>query len=134
LFCALAALALLGSSCGGNGLHPVSGKVLYRGDPAAGAVVYFQRTSANPMNEHTIMGLVGKDGTFTLVCGHLGTGAPAGEYDVLIEWPHVSKQPKGLARKGHDRLNGRYADPKRPRLHAVVKAEANNLPPFELKD
>ena len=86
------------------------------------------------MNEHAIMGIVQKDGSFSLVCGPLGQGAPPGEYDVLIEWRRESHQAKGLAKKGSDRLKGRYADPRRPLLHAAIKAETNNLPPFELTD
>jgi hypothetical protein len=136
LVCYMAALtALACGSCGNpNNLHPVSGTVLYKGKPAVGAVVFFQRRAGDLMNEHTIMGIVQKDGSFTLVCGPYGKGVPAGEYDVLIQWKQDVKHPKGLARNGQDRLNGRYADLKRPRLHAVVKAEVNHLPPLELTD
>jgi len=87
-------LALICSSCGGNRLYPVSGKVLYQGAPAAGAVIFFRRAGAgaSAMNEPTIMGLVREDGSFTLVCGSLGEGAPSGQYDVLIEWRQPVKQ------------------------------------------
>jgi hypothetical protein len=130
----VALTALACGSCGNpNNLHRVSGTVLYLGKPASGATVFFQRRDGDPMNEHTIMGIVQEDGSFTLVCGPHGKGAPAGEYDVLIRWKHDVKQPRGLARTGQDRLKGRYADPKRPRLHAVVKAERTNLA-FELTD
>ena len=38
------AAAIVAGGCGSPaGLVPVSGKVLYRGEPAAGAVVYFHR-------------------------------------------------------------------------------------------
>lgn len=110
----------------GNRLYPVSGTVTYKGAPAAGAVVEFRRPGSDPLTEQAIMGLVGQDGTFTIACGQLGTGAPPGEYDVLIKWPDV---PSGR----RDRNKERYADPKHPRLHAVVKAEANTLAPFELE-
>lgn len=129
----IAAAALACASCGeSNNLHPVSGTVVYQGKPAAGATVFFHRRAADPMNEHTIMGIVREDGSFALVCGPHGKGAPAGEYAVLIQWKNEHNQPKSLARKGRDRLKGRYADPKHPRLHAVVKAENNHLPPFIL--
>jgi hypothetical protein len=133
LFYAPAALALACTSCG-NGLYPVSGKATYKGEPAAGATVFLQRQGADPRNEPMIMGIVQENGSFTLVCGSLGEGAPPGEYAVLIEWKRSSNHAKGLAQKVPDRLKGRYADPKHPRLHAVVKAETNNLPPFELTD
>ena len=38
------ACGLVAAGCGNSaGLVPVSGKVLYKGEPATGAVVYFQR-------------------------------------------------------------------------------------------
>src|ERR1700686_1623157 len=135
IFCVSAVLALSCASCGNKGnLYPVSGKVTYKGAPAAGATVFFYRQGVDPMNEHMVMGIVQADGAFELVCGSLGKGAPPGEYDVVIEWKQVSGQSKGRPQHGPDKLKGRYADPKRPRLHAVVKAEANQLAPFELTD
>jgi hypothetical protein len=130
---ATAVVALTCTSCG-NGLYPVSGKVTYKGESTAGATVFLQRRGGDPLNEHMIMGIVQEDGSFTLVCGSLGKGAPAGEYDVLIEWKRGSHQGKGRPRKLPDRLQGRYADPKRPLLHATIRAERNILPPFELTD
>jgi hypothetical protein len=137
---AVAALALACGACGGNGLYPVSGKVTFKGAPAAGAAVFFRRQGGDPMNEHLIMGLVQEDGSFDLVCGPLGKGAPPGAYDVLVEWRpppqqarHRARPGPGVRGKGADRLKGRYADPKRPRLHAVVKREANEVT-FALTD
>jgi hypothetical protein len=131
----LASMTLAAASCGSaSRLYPVSGKVTYKGQPAAGAVVLLLRKSVNPLNEHTIMGIVERDGTFELVCGSLGKGAPSGEYDVLIRWREAVPAAKNQRQKPPDRLKGRYADPKRPLLHAVVKAEHTQLPTFELKD
>jgi hypothetical protein len=132
---ATAVIGLACTSCGNsNNLYPVSGTVTFKGQPAGGAAVFFHRQGSDPMNEHAIMGIVGDDGYFTLVCGPLGEGVPPGDYDVLIQWRQDLNQAKGLARKARDRLKGRYADSKRPRFHAVVKAETNHLPPFELTD
>jgi hypothetical protein len=128
-----AVLAFACVSCS-NGLYPVSGKVIYKGQPAAGATVFFHRQKGDPLNEHMIMGIVQEDGSFTLVCGPHGKGAPAGEYDVLIEWKQGPNRGKGRVRTMPDKLNSRYADPRRPLLHATLKAEANHLPPFELTD
>jgi hypothetical protein len=132
VFCAAVALAC--ASCGNpHGFAPVSGKVMYRGAPAVGAAVFFHRRGADPLGEQTIMGIVQPDGSFTLDCGALGKGAPPGEYEVLVHWRHPHPA-KGKATKGTDRLKGRYADPARPLLHAIVKAGPNSLPPFELTD
>jgi hypothetical protein len=131
----VAGIALAGASCGNsNNLYPVSGTITYKGKPAAGAAVFFHRRGGDLMNDHAIMGIVQEDASFTVVCGSLGKGAPPGEYDVLIAWKQEQNQAKGLAHKGRDRLKGRYADPKRPRLHAVVHPQSNHLSPFELTE
>jgi len=135
VFCLWAALALACASCGNkNNIYPVSGKVTYKGSPASGATVFFHRQGGDAMNDHLIMGIVQEDGSFELVCGSLGKGAPPGEYDVLIEWKRVSGQSKGRPQRGADKLTGRYADPKHPRFHAVVNAERNDLGSFELTE
>jgi hypothetical protein len=130
-----AVLALACGSCANkNNIYPVSGKVTHMGSPASGATVFFHRQGGDTMNDHMIMGIVQEDGSFELVCGSLGKGAPPGEYDVLIEWKRVTGQSKGRPQHGPDKLKGRYADPKRPLLHATVEAKATALPPFELPE
>jgi hypothetical protein len=130
-----AVLSLSFVSCGNNdNLYPVAGSVIYRGEPARGAVVHFYRQGADQLNEHVIMGIVQEDGSFELVCGSLGKGAPPGDYDVLIEWKQVTGQSKGRPRHGPDKLKGRYANPQKPLLHATVEKKATELPSFELSD
>jgi hypothetical protein len=130
-----AMLALACAACGNkNNLYPVSGKVTYNGSPASGAAIFFYRQGGDPMNEHLIMGIVQENGSFELVCGSLGKGAPPGEYDVVIEWKQVSGQGKGRLQHGPDKLKGRYADPKQPRFHVTIKAKRNELAPFELTE
>jgi hypothetical protein len=130
----LAAVPLLACvSCANQGLYPVSGSVTYEGAPAVGAAVFFYRHGGDPMNDHMLMGIVQDDGSFEIVCGSLGKGAPVGDYDVVIEWKQPSNQGKGVANHATDKLRGRYADPKRPLLHAKVEAKTNLLPRFELR-
>jgi hypothetical protein len=131
--CVVGLLAMACTSCG-NGLYPVSGKVLFKGQPAAGAAVFFSRQGGDPMKEPLIMGIVQDDGTFSLVSGAQGQGALPGEYDVLIEWKRHRHRARGVPQQSPDRLKGRYADPKRPALHATIKAQTNQLAPFELTD
>jgi hypothetical protein len=130
--CVLAAALALGcASCGKTDLYPVAGKVTYHGVPAAGATVSFIRQGDETQSDHVILGAVQEDGSFELVCGALGKGAPAGTYDVLVVW-----RPTGCCchKGGSDKLKGRYADPRRPLLHATVDAKTTILPPFELMD
>jgi hypothetical protein len=134
LFCTITAtLALACSSCGNSPkLYPVTGKVRVKGAPALGATVFLQRQGVDPLNEQTIMGVVREDGSFSLVCGPYGEGAPPGEYHVFIEWRHRAERAKGLT--STDRLKGHYADRKHPLLHAVVNSGPTDLPPFDLTD
>jgi hypothetical protein len=135
VFCLTALLALACASCGNrNNIYPVLGEVKYKGSPASGATVFFHRQVADPVNENLIMGIVQADGSFELVCGALGKGAPPGDYAVVIEWKEVSGQGNGRPQRGPDKLKGRYADPRNPLLHATVEATTNHLPPFELTD
>ncbi len=140
------ALPLFG--CGNSaGLAPVSGKVLYKGEPAAGAVVYFQRTDSHPAAHELVpFGVVQKDGGFSLASEGLGDGAPPGSYNVLIEWRDGTesgfvpvKGKTNLVKRtrihaGADRLGGRYFNVSKPLLQAEVKPGSNPLLAFELKD
>jgi hypothetical protein len=133
---AVAVCALASSSCGNaNGIYPVSGKVLYRGEPAVGATVTFVRMNVvDRFKELTPQGVVGDDGTFTLA-GPKGEGALPGEYAVLVEWKEGGGKVRGRAPalNAPDRLKKRYLDAKKPLLTARVEARSNNLPPFELQ-
>jgi hypothetical protein len=124
------------AGCGsGNGLYRVSGKVLYKGEPAAGATVSFvPKGRTNPDEATTPFGVVQEDGTFTLA-GPLGEGARAGEYIVLVEWKEGAGKVRGRSPglNAPDRLGGRYLDAKQPLLTAVVEPRSNELPAFEVK-
>lgn len=142
--------AMAAGGCGSPaGLVPVSGKVLYHGQPAAGAVVYFHR-QATPGTESGPIpsGVVEDDGSFTLTTDGIGGGARPGKYSVLVEWREekgdgvVPVKSRGNAtlvkrsrvRAGADRLKGRYLDISKPMLVAEVAPGAGSLPPFELAD
>ena len=132
----LAAFTLACTSCSNSsGLYPVSGKVLFNGEPAVGATVTFIRKgSDDPMKEPVEQGVVGADGTFAL-SGPAGDGAPPGDYVVLVEWKEGAGKQAGRAPalNAPDRLQKRYLDPANPLLTATVEAKANVLSPFELK-
>ena len=145
-----AACTLPVAGCGDSaGLSPVSGKVLYKGEAARGAVVYFQRQGGpDPAHNAVPFGIVGDDGSFSLQSDDLGSGALPGNYAVLIEWrdgsgngvvPVKSQGQTNLVkrsriRSGPDRLKGRYMDISKPLLLVEVKPGSNPLTPFELAD
>jgi hypothetical protein len=142
----LVALGAGQAGCGNPaGLYPVNGTVLHKGEPAAGAVVYFHQES--PSASQTIpFGIVEDDGRFNLVCDSQGNGCPPGKYAVLVEWRdgagdgvvpvkttgRTKLVKRSRVRSGPDRLGGRYFDIARPLLHVEVLPHSNTLPPFEL--
>jgi hypothetical protein len=129
------------------GLYPVHGAVHHKGEPAAGAVVYFHRESPAPSSFESIpYGIVENDGRFNVSCDGLGSGCPPGKYAVLVEWRDgtgdgvVPVKTRGKAnlvkrsrvRSGPDRLKGRYFDISKPLLHVEVLPQSNPLAPFDL--
>jgi hypothetical protein len=157
MFLAAAAWPVIESGCGNPaGYFPVSGKVVYKGEPASGATVYFHPIDGTVNPGKTIpYAIAGQDGGFYLTCDGVGDGCPPGKYAVLVEWrgkpdlqvmepkqaPAKGKGKakdfstnKQVAREGVDRLKGRYFDIAKPLLRAEVLARTNTLPAFELND
>jgi hypothetical protein len=144
------AWALVAGGCGNPaGLVPISGKVLYHGEPAAGAVVFFHRQAEPGAPSGPIpSGVVEDDGSFSLSTDGLGWGARPGSYTVLVVWRDgkgdglttvkttgkTKVVKRSRIRSGPDRLNGRYFDIAKPLLHAEVAAGSPTLSSFELVD
>jgi hypothetical protein len=119
-------------------VYPVSGKVLHRGRPAAGANVIFHATdpSAAASSVPIPRGTVQADGTFELSSYEESDGAPAGTYDVTVIWPPDAADPNAdpeSAGGEADRLRGRYANPNTSGLSATVLEAETQLEPFELQ-
>jgi hypothetical protein len=129
-------VALAGGGCGPKEVevHPVQGKVLYRGKAAAGAVVVFQPSSGSlpPGVPMPPTGTVKADGTFQLRTYHEGDGAPLGDYKVVLHWPGTAAEGEE-ATQIEDRLEGRYSDPQKPLLLFQVKPGSNDVPTIQLK-
>jgi hypothetical protein len=119
-------------------LYPVTGKVLFKGQPAEGAQVVFHPANENATGDSQPSasapdpyGDVKADGTFTLRTEPSGEGAPAGEYNVMISWYTRSDPEDPLSAKS--KLPAKYADPGNPVLKATIKEGNNELAPFDLK-
>jgi hypothetical protein len=77
-------------------------------------------------------GQVEADGTFTLTTYEAGDGAPAGEYQVTVEWWLASGKP-GDDRPPANRLPARYARAETSKLTARIEPGTNRLAAIELK-
>ena len=131
----LASLAALGIGCSPKEkLSPVLGKVLYQGQPLAGALVSFHPDDgkSNPPT-----GYSKADGTFSVVTGEI-EGAKPGTYKVTVMC-QVSVQTKteGMSFGGmgetEDSLKGAYADRDKSQITVTIKDGPNQLEPFDLK-
>jgi hypothetical protein len=108
-------------------VYDVKGKVLLAdGKPLSGGQIYFM-----PKGDLAITpsGVIGPDGTFSLVTGGSGEGAPPGEYRVRIE----SRQFQANGKAGKPRFPDRYNDEDSSGVLITVRAETNQLGPILLK-
>jgi hypothetical protein len=135
----LALLAALGGfACsGGDGLHPVQGKVLHKDRPAQGVLVTFHPAGENPITALRPIGTSGEDGSFTLSTGQK-EGAPAGVYVVTLIWPEAVAPKSRLpiaseAPDTRDRLRGAYANRAKSAFKVEIIQGDNQLKPFHLK-
>jgi hypothetical protein len=131
----IVAASLIASGCSESPvkLYPVTGKVLFKGQPAEGAQVVFQAAN-EPSDEGPkppkAFGTVGADGSYALYTDPYGEGAPPGEYAVLVTWFAASpRKPDETINK----LPAKYSDHEAPLLKATVKEGKNELEPFQLK-
>jgi hypothetical protein len=135
-------LAALAADCGPGRkpVYPVEGQVFYNKDlPAAGALLVFQPVAPDdPANPLRPTATVNDDGSFQTTTYQPNDGAPEGDYTVTIVWLEESSgdtmlgggESTALAR---DRLGGRYADPKAPRLTAHVQKGGPNTFRFDVE-
>jgi hypothetical protein len=128
--------ALVAGGCGSSGrepLYPVHGKVLFRGQPAAGALVVLHPAHGQKPGEVNPLGIVGKDGTFLIGSRMAKDGAAAGDYAVTIVWREQRDPEKYGDDAPPDRLRNRYNDPRHAKWRVRVVPGKNELQPFLLR-
>jgi hypothetical protein len=124
---AAAVLFLIGflSGCG-NDIHPVEGKVVWKGGALAkeleGSHVVFEL----PEKKTSARGIIQADGTFRLSTHKPNDGAPSGEHKVLILEDRKNANAEGTL-LAPALLDPRFADLKTSGLTASVKPGANAI-------
>jgi hypothetical protein len=125
---AAAALALAAclAGCGGSGVYPVEGRVVWKdGTPAkelAGSQVVFDLAE----KQTSARGTIQADGTFRLTTNKPDDGALAGEHQVLVV--EIGRKPLGGADAtalAPGAMDARYSDPSQALLRATVKPGTN---------
>ena len=134
----VAVLVLLGAGCSQKvNLNPVTGKVLYQGEPLAGALVSLHPDASTSANATPPTGYTKPDGTFSVVTGEI-EGALPGKYTVTVmcQIP-VKTKTEGMSFGGEgeteDRLKGAYANRDTSQIKVTIKDGPNQLEPFDLK-
>lgn len=128
----LAVLGLLavigcGAATNNQGLTKVSGIVHVGGSATEGVSFALHPQSGA---EALATGTSAADGTFQISTYEYGDGVAPGEYAVTCEWGTFD--PILRSTQG-DRLGGKYASPKDPRLHWVIAhGEAMDVGTIEL--
>src|SRR5262249_2767250 len=136
----VAALVMLGgSSCqGSKRFYPVRGQVFANGKPAEGVTIIFHPLDESDPQRIQPSAVVQADGSFVLrsylvAQRALKEGAPAGQYRVTCTWYPPNLQDYLGRENLPDKLQGKYADPKKSGLQAEVAEGPTELPAFELK-
>jgi hypothetical protein len=131
----LVLVPLLVAGCGRSNRLPtfaVRGQVSYQGRPATAALVIFHPVAGGEQfADVRPTGRVAADGSFTLTTYQANDGAPAGEYDVTIDWREPTAPVEG-APPGRSLLPPRYGKPQLSKLHAHIQEGTNELEPFRL--
>lgn len=127
-------LSLTLTGCGEQTIPvvPVSGKVLFHGQPAAGAQVVLHPLTADPKKAFSATGKAQEDGTFRIGINAADDGAPPGEYVATVQWFKIV-QSEGGAGPGPNVIPKNYGDPARSPLKVTVKESPTELEPFQLR-
>jgi hypothetical protein len=132
-------VTLCGVACSGSqSLNPVTGKVIHKNQPLAGALVTFHPKGSKDLKVERPTALTKEDGTFTVKTGQKD-GAPAGDYLVTIicSVPVNKKAGKAISLGSDDDaadvLQGAYANVDTSKFPVTIKSGPNELQPFDLK-
>jgi hypothetical protein len=129
LLAALGAVAGCGSrdSLPSLQVYEVKGRVLLPdGKPLSSGWVYFVPKGDLPI---TPSARLEPDGTFSVLTGGSGEGAPPGDYKIRVEAPQFG----GAAKSRKAPFPFKYTDEDSSGLVVTVEPRANHLDPFRLK-
>ena len=110
-------------------VFPVTGKVLFDGNPTPGAVVILHPIGDPDRTRPRPRALVDRDGNFKLTTYRTNDGAPAGDYVATVDW---RKQGRGQRRGAPNLLPAKYSEPAQSPLHVTVEPKTDHLEAFDI--
>jgi hypothetical protein len=112
-------------------VHPATGAIKFRGQPAVGAFVTLYSIDA-PTEVPAPRATVGHNGEFSLTTYDGDDGAPEGEYTLTVQWYRPIRQGDEYI-GGPNVLPQKYASAKTSDLKIRIAAGENRLQPVVLK-
>lgn len=113
-------------------LVPVSGHVTFEGKTISGASISFRPRDKSLASLPMPRAVVGPDGRFLVGTFDANDGAPAGDYDVSIQWfPAPSSNDENILPR--NQLPSRYAHPDTSGLTVRIDSGPTELPTLQLK-
>jgi hypothetical protein len=132
--CVCVAVTWLAAGCGEKKrpgelpVYPVTGRVTFKGQPMAFAVVTFWRADQPFAQALKSRATADKEGNFTLTTYDLNDGMPEGEYAAVLYVPLKEPEPYELEPPNPpDRLKHAYIDPAKSKLRYTIRPEPNTI-------
>lgn len=110
--------------------YRVKGRLFVDSQLAARACLAFHPVDKLKSQGRCPVAMTQRDGSFELTTYGMHDGAPVGDYTVTIIWPHDSMpedECECIDPLQHDRLNGRYADPRTTPLQVTILPRDNHV-------
>jgi hypothetical protein len=124
------------SGCGPSRIqaYPVRGKITYRNQPLAEAMLILHPTTPFPQPTPQPIAFANAQGEFAFTTFDTGDGAPPGHYTITVELREQRQIGEELTRDGRNLLPVRYQSPQTSDLRYEVKPGVNELPAIVLSD
>jgi hypothetical protein len=116
-------------------VHPVSGKISYKGEAPVGAQIVLHPQGGSLPSDVSATGTVKSGGNFKIGVYEESDGAPAGDYVATIQWFKVVPQAEGGGgAAGPNVIPAKYARPDTSPLKFTVKSGANEIPAIDITE
>jgi len=114
-------------------VFPTTGRVVFEGQPAAGAFLTFHPTNSSGPGDSDPRptATAGADGAFSLTTATKDDGAPAGEYAVTVRWHRPIKRDGELV-AGPNVIPKRFGRVETTPLRVTVRETTNALEPLQI--
>lgn len=131
--CLVLVLFAVGCRDGQQATHPVSGRLLIDGQPAAGADLRFYKVGGRSPGLARPYATTDQDGHFVVSTYGMHDGAPTGTYQVCVSWKGPPDRISPDQRDAlPEQLPERFADPTTSGIEVQIIRGKNELDPIDI--